>query len=79
MVAVVGLQDPGLYSRQTYFECLEEMAGFYKKSIQYYQKNGPYYIAGASYGATLSIEIAQQFRREGEVVKFIGLLDGCLC
>lgn len=74
--SVYGLQDPGLHTRKTYFTNLEDMASFYKKAIQTIQSHGPYLLGGASYGATLAVEIAKQFETENEPVEFLGLLDG---
>lgn len=37
--------------------------------------NGPYLLAGWSFGGVLAYEVAQQLRREGSEVEFLGLID----
>ncbi len=70
------IQDPGLNTGELLFDRLEQMANYYIQSIRRVQPLPPYYIAGASFGSTLAIEIARQFNESGCAVKFIGLLDG---
>lgn len=73
---VYALQDPGIEDPSIRFDSLEEMASFYIKTIRAIQENGPYNIAGASFGATLAVEIARQLLLEKETISFIGLFDG---
>jgi amino acid adenylation domain-containing protein len=74
---VYAIQDPGIDMQELLFANLEEMASFYLEAIQKIQPCGPYFIAGASFGATVSVEIAKQLEEKGETIKFIGLMDGC--
>lgn len=73
---VYALQDPGIEDPSIRFDSLEEMASLYIKTIRSIQKRGPYNIAGASFGATLAVEIAHQLLLEKEIINFIGLFDG---
>lgn len=73
---VYGIQDPGVEIHSIRFSTLQEMASCYLHAIRQIQKNGPYLLSGASFGATLTIEIARQFFQMGEKVDFIGLFDG---
>lgn len=73
---IYAIQDPGIDAEDLLFNSVQEMASFYLKAIQEIQPSGPYLLAGASFGATVSIEIASQLLKAGEKVNFIGLLDG---
>lgn len=73
---IYGLQDPSVDQEKVLFNTLEDMATTYRKNIQTVQPKGPYYLCGASFGATLVIEIAHQLLQHNEQVNFIGLLDG---
>jgi thioesterase domain-containing protein len=73
---IYGIQDPGIDANDLLFETVEEMAAYYIKHIQKVQPQGPYLLAGASFGATVAIEISNQLLKSGETVNFIGLLDG---
>lgn len=75
---VYAIQDPALESQDTIFFTLEEMATFYIDVIKRYQNVGPYFIAGSSFGANTSVEIARQLILQGESVNFVGLFDGWL-
>ena len=71
------LQDPSLeHPDQTLFHSITEMASAYIKGIKRKQSHGPYYVAGASFGATVALEVAHQLESAGDKVAFIGLFDG---
>jgi amino acid adenylation domain-containing protein/non-ribosomal peptide synthase protein (TIGR01720 family) len=74
--SLYGIQDPGLITKKLYFSSIEEMSEYYLLMIQKIQTHGPYYIGGASYGATVAFEMAQQLSAKGEKINFIGLFDG---
>lgn len=69
-----GIQDPGIESENYFFDTLEEMANFYFMQIKNIQPSGPYIIGGASFGATVAIEICHHLN-ESEVIA-IPILDG---
>lgn len=71
-----GIQDPGLDKNELLFANLEEMASAYIDSIQAIQPNGPYLLGGASFGSTVSIEMARQLQERGETVTSIISFDG---
>lgn len=54
---------------------LEEMARVHVEQLRSIQPNGPYLLAGWSFGGVLAFEIAQQLRTAGERVDFLGLID----
>jgi amino acid adenylation domain-containing protein len=74
--SLYAIRDPGLIKKKLYFSSIEEMSAFYLSMIRKIQKRGPYYIGGASYGATIAVEIAHQLSAQGEKINFIGLFDG---
>ncbi|MDQ8699141.1 non-ribosomal peptide synthetase [Hyphomicrobium sp. LHD-15] len=54
---------------------VEAIAADYIKEIRKKQPNGPYYLAGLSFGGLLAFEVAQQLRRRGEEVAFLAMFD----
>jgi acyl transferase domain-containing protein/thioesterase domain-containing protein/acyl carrier protein len=73
---IYGLQDPSIEKEKPLFRSIKEMASFYLAIIEQIQPLGPYYLCGASFGATLVMEIAYQLLEKGKQLNFIGLLDG---
>jgi amino acid adenylation domain-containing protein len=53
----------------------EDLASRYVKIIRDFQKEGPYFLAGYSYGGVLAFEVAAQLRSLGQEIAFLGLLD----
>jgi fatty acid synthase len=72
-MTVYGLQC----NKEAPLESVEALAKFYIQQIKTVQENGPYYLGGYSYGATIAFEMTIQLEREGEVVEHLVLLDGC--
>lgn len=70
------IQDPGIDTGQFHFNSIEEMAANYLKAIKSIQPHGSYLLAGASFGATVAVEIARQLKEKGESAEFVALLDG---
>lgn len=73
---IYAIQDPALFTEKAHFSTFEAMASFYANEIKSIQPSGPYFLAGASFGANMAAEIAKQFIGAGETVAFVGLLDG---
>ncbi|MEP7010534.1 MAG: amino acid adenylation domain-containing protein [Acidobacteriota bacterium] len=73
---VYGLQAPPPADLGAETVALEKAAGLYIEEIRTLQAQGPYQLAGYSYGAVLAFEMAQQLRRAGEQVALLGLIDG---
>ena len=57
---------------------LAEMASMYGDAIRKHQPQGPYFLAGVSFGGLLAFELARQFRLAGEDVLFVGVFDTIL-
>lgn len=69
-----GIQYPGIDNDNYLFDNLEEMAIHYLKLIKKIQPLGPYIIGGASFGATVAVEICQHLPTNQVIV--IPALDG---
>ncbi|MFS1302631.1 amino acid adenylation domain-containing protein [Streptosporangium longisporum] len=54
---------------------LSEIAETHVEQLRTVQPDGPYLLAGWSFGGVLAYEIAQQLTAAGAVVDFLGLLD----
>lgn len=68
---VWGLQSAGDAPHDT----ISELAEFYVKTIKKVQKEGPYHVAGYSFGGCVAFEMALQLECIGETV-ILTLLDG---
>ena len=73
--AIIGLQSPALEDGGTLHPSLEELAAYYVTAMQQRQPEGPYRIAGWSFGGILAFEIAQQLSRRGARVELLAILD----
>ena len=54
---------------------MEEMAARYLEEIRTVQPEGPYFLAGHSYGGTVAFEMAQQLHAQGETVAMLAMFD----
>ncbi len=54
---------------------LESLAAHHVEQMLVHQPEGPYYVAGYSFGAMLALEIAQQLMSSGHHVALLGVLD----
>ncbi len=70
-----GLQAQGLDGRSPRAERVEDMAAHYIKEIRQLQPNGPYHLAGSSYGGIIAFEMAQQLHRDGDAVGILAVFD----
>jgi len=72
---VFGLQPLPLDGKHHIPRTIESVAADYVTEIRRVQPQGPYFLAGYSFGGLVSFAIAQQLVREGECVSFLGLID----
>jgi thioesterase domain-containing protein/acyl carrier protein len=72
---IYALQAQGLDGRQQPLRSVEEMATRYLKEIRAFQRDGPYYLLGASFGGLVAFEMAQQLVSQGQEVAFLGMLN----
>ncbi|XP_046888952.1 fatty acid synthase isoform X1 [Hypomesus transpacificus] len=57
-------------------DSIEALAAFYVQSITQEQPEGPYRIAGYSFGACVAFEMASQLQAQGRPVEYLFLFDG---
>ncbi len=73
-VPVYGLRARGLQGEEPQ-RSVEEMAAGYAEVIRGVQPEGPYRVAGHSFGGLLAFEIARLLSEQGEEVEWLGLID----
>jgi aspartate racemase len=54
---------------------VEDLAAHYIKEMRILQPEGPYFLAGVSFGGSVAFEMAQQLVAQGEKVALLALLD----
>jgi thioesterase domain-containing protein/acyl carrier protein len=72
---VYGIRAQGWEPTEIPFTSVEEAAQEYIRAIKTVQETGPYHCIGFSGGAPYVYELACQFRKNGDVVAFLGLVD----
>jgi acetoacetyl-CoA synthetase len=72
---VYGLLARGLDGEQPAQLRVEDMAASYIEQMRVVQPEGPYALAGYSFGGLVAFEIAQQLQGAGERIKMLFLLD----
>jgi amino acid adenylation domain-containing protein len=72
---VYALQSQGLDGKKEPLITVEDMASHYLQEIQTIQPQGPYFLAGFSFGGVIAYEIAQQLSTQGQSVDFLAMLD----
>jgi thioesterase domain-containing protein len=70
-----GIQAQGLDGETNSIDSINEMAAIYIDEMMSVQKNGPYYLGGASLGGTVALEMAQQLEQNGEQVAILVMFD----
>ena len=73
-VPVYGLRARGLQGEEP-LGSVEEMARSYAETIRGLQPEGPYRVAGHSFGGLLAFEIARVLEAQGEAIDWLGLID----
>lgn len=72
---IYGIQAVGLQDDSDPLESIEEMAAFYLSEILEQNPDGPYALAGYSFGGLIVYEMAQQLKAMGKEVSMLGMLD----
>jgi len=70
-----GLQAQGLEEGQEPHIQIKNMAADYIKALQVVQPQGPYFLAGWSFGGFAAFEMAQQLYAQGQHVVFLAIID----
>jgi acetoacetyl-CoA synthetase len=74
-VPVYGLRARGLNPGEEPQRSVEEMAAAYVEVIRGFQPEGPYRVAGHSFGGLLAFEIARLLCEQGEEIDWLGMID----
>jgi len=72
---VYGLQSIGIAGESSPLIQVESMAECYLAAIRQVQPEGPYQLAGWSFGGTLALEMAQQLHQGAESVALLAIID----
>lgn len=72
---IFGLQPPGLDGETEVCGSVESLAQYYIEAIKKTSPDGPYRIAGHSFGGLVAFEIARQLKQAGDVVEKVIILD----
>lgn len=71
-----GLQAPGLRPGESPLSRVPELAAHFIEGMRAVSPQGPYRIAGWSFGAVVAWEMARQLAESGTQVELLALLDG---
>lgn len=69
------LRARGFNEGEVFFTRFDEMVESYVEAIRARQPQGPYAIAGYSYGGAVAFEIAKVLEAQGERVDFVGIFN----
>lgn len=72
---VWSFESPLLRGEPNPFRSLETFAARYITDLRAAQPEGPYWLAGYSFGGICAYEMARQLRADGEEVAFLGVVD----
>ncbi len=72
---VYGLQAKGLNGIDEPLNRIEDIAEYYIQSIMKQNPDGPYALAGYSFGGIIAYEMARQFKAMGKEVKMLAMFD----
>ncbi|AFY87633.1 AMP-binding protein [Chroococcidiopsis thermalis] len=72
---VYGLRAQGLDGKQEPLRRVEDMANHYIDEIRSFQPNGPYFLAGFSFGGLVAFEMARTLHAQGQKVALLALFD----
>ena len=72
---LLAIESPALAAKDVQPVPVEETAATYIAALCDHQAQGPYHLAGYSYGGLLVYEMTRQLIAAGEAVAFVGLFD----
>ena len=72
---VYGLQARGLNGVDEPFETMEDIAAYYISEILEQNPDGPYNLAGYSFGGIVAFEMAKQLEAMGKLVNMLAIFD----
>ena len=69
------LRARGFGEGESHFASFDDMVSTYVAAIRRTQPNGPYAVAGYSYGGAVAFEIAKRLEAEGDKAGFVGVFN----
>ncbi len=72
---VFGLQPRGMNGMDDPDESMEAIAAYYISEIRKHDPDGPYCLAGYSFGGIVAFEMARQLEKEGRELKLLAMFD----
>ncbi|MFC1830809.1 amino acid adenylation domain-containing protein [Thermodesulfobacteriota bacterium] len=72
---VYALQAMGLDGISKPYQNFDKMMAYYLEEVKMVQPEGPYLLAGLSFGGLLAMELAQVMLENGDEVAFVGMFD----
>ncbi|KAG5643505.1 putative secondary metabolism biosynthetic enzyme [Asterophora parasitica] len=72
---VYALRARGFDVDQKPFTSFQEMVDSYTAAIEKSHPNGPYYVAGYSFGGAVAFEVGKQLERRGKKVPWVGVFN----
>jgi amino acid adenylation domain-containing protein len=72
---IYSFRTPGLDGAREPMDSIESLAAVYSEAIRSAQPQGPYLLAGYSFGAIVAFEMAVQLQAAGERVDYLAILD----
>lgn len=72
---IYGFQGIGPNGYENWYQSIEGMAAHYIEAIKKINPNGPYALAGFSFGGVVAFEMTRQLMEQGKTVSLTGLLD----
>ena len=72
---IFGLQGKGLDGTEELLTSVEDMAAHYINTITEFQPDGPFALAGYSFGGIVAYEMARQLKEQGRQITILAILD----
>jgi amino acid adenylation domain-containing protein len=72
---IYAIREPSRYGKKIAFSSVEDLAAYYVQIIKMAQPQGPYFLAGYSFGGLVVYEVAQQLQAQGDEIGLLGLLE----
>ncbi len=72
---IYGFQARGLDGTEEPLDCMDAIAADYIEELLEHNPDGPYALAGYSFGGYIALEMARQLLAQGKTVKLLGMFD----
>ena len=74
-ISIYGIQDPSISKGHLLYDSVLSMAEHYATQIKKIQPNGPYFLAGYSFGGTIAYEIANILKQQDFSIGLLVLIE----